>query len=150
MSDPNPIFFLRGHAKSGTNWLGRLLNLHPRIRCEGEFNFHHVWDGMDRFVNADWHAAHREPTRTVALDWLDRIRVYPAVGLGWRSNKVLLNVGSVGQPRDEDPRAAYALYDTETKQVSIRRVSYDLRATQTKIRAAGLPDVLADRLALGV
>ena len=72
MSDPNPIFFLRGHAKSGTNWLGRLLNLHPRIRCEGEFNFHHVWDGMDRFVNADWHAAHREPTRTVALDWLDR------------------------------------------------------------------------------
>ena len=66
------------------------------------------------------------------------------------ANKVLLNVGSVGQPRDEDPRAAYALYDTETKQVSIRRVSYDLRATQTKIRAAGLPDVLADRLALGV
>ena len=66
------------------------------------------------------------------------------------ASKVLMNVGSVGQPRDEDPRAAYALYDTEAKTVAIRRTSYDLRSTQAKIRAAGLPDVLADRLALGV
>lgn len=66
------------------------------------------------------------------------------------ATKVLMNVGSVGQPRDEDPRAAYALYDTDRKTIAIRRVSYDIRTTQTKIRAAGLPDVLADRLALGV
>lgn len=64
--------------------------------------------------------------------------------------KVLMNVGSVGQPRDEDPRAAYALYDTSTHQASIRRVEYDIAASQQKIREAGLPDVLADRLALGV
>jgi len=66
------------------------------------------------------------------------------------ASKVLMNVGSVGQPRDEDPRAAYAIYDTETKQASIRRVPYDIPNTQKKIRAARLPDVLADRLALGV
>ncbi len=64
--------------------------------------------------------------------------------------KVLMNVGSVGQPRDEDPRAAYAIYDTETNQASIRRVEYDIPTTQQKIRDAGLPAVLADRLALGV
>ena len=64
--------------------------------------------------------------------------------------KILVNVGSVGQPRDEDPRAAYALYDTETQELWIRRVSYDIRTTQEKIRRAGLPEVLADRLALGV
>jgi diadenosine tetraphosphatase ApaH/serine/threonine PP2A family protein phosphatase len=64
--------------------------------------------------------------------------------------KVLTNVGSVGQPRDEDPRAAYALYDTDAKQLTIGRVEYDIAACQAKIRAAGLPDVLADRLALGV
>lgn len=64
--------------------------------------------------------------------------------------KVLMNVGSVGQPRDEDPRAAYAIYDTESGDASIRRVTYDIASTQQKINAAGLPSVLANRLALGV
>ncbi|MHC4514019.1 MAG: metallophosphoesterase family protein [Planctomycetota bacterium] len=65
-------------------------------------------------------------------------------------HKVLMNVGSVGQPRDEDPRAAYAIYDTDTNQASIRRIAYDVDAAQRRIRDAGLPEVLADRLALGV
>ncbi|MGC6486228.1 MAG: metallophosphoesterase family protein [Planctomycetota bacterium] len=64
--------------------------------------------------------------------------------------KVLMNVGSVGQPRDEDPRAAYALVDTDLEIASIRRVAYDIESVQEKIRRAGLPDVLANRLALGV
>ncbi len=65
-------------------------------------------------------------------------------------DRVLFNVGSVGQPRDEDPRAAYGLVDTEAKTASIRRVPYDIAAVQQKIRAAGLPEVLAHRLALGL
>lgn len=64
--------------------------------------------------------------------------------------KVLMNVGSVGQPRDEDPRAAYAIFDTDTGEASIRRVAYDIASAQRKILAAGLPEVLANRLALGV
>ena len=64
--------------------------------------------------------------------------------------RVLLNVGSVGQPRDEDPRAAYATYDTETGVLRVLRTSYDIAAAQAKIREAGLPSVLADRLSLGV
>lgn len=64
--------------------------------------------------------------------------------------RVLMNVGSVGQPRDEDPRAAYAIYDTETGEAAIHRVAYDIRTTQSKIRVAGLPAMLADRLSLGV
>ncbi|MCA8957596.1 MAG: metallophosphoesterase family protein [Planctomycetes bacterium] len=66
------------------------------------------------------------------------------------SAKVLMNVGSVGQPRDEDPRAAYAIFDTVTGEASIRRVAYDITSAQRKILAAGLPPVLANRLALGV
>ena len=66
------------------------------------------------------------------------------------SYKVLMNVGSVGQPRDEDPRAAYAIYDVETGEASIRRVGYDISSAQRKILDAGLPEVLANRLALGV
>lgn len=64
--------------------------------------------------------------------------------------KVLMNVGSVGQPRDEDPRAAYAIFDTDTGVAHIRRVAYDVASAQRKILAAGLPEVLASRLALGV
>jgi diadenosine tetraphosphatase ApaH/serine/threonine PP2A family protein phosphatase len=64
--------------------------------------------------------------------------------------RVLVNVGSVGQPRDEDPRAAYGLVDTDEERVWVKRVAYDIPAVQRKIRAAGLPEVLANRLAIGV
>ena len=58
----------------------------------------------------------------------------------------LVNVGSVGQPRDHDPRASYALYDIEAGIVRLRRVTYDVGAAQAKILAAGLPESLAKRL----
>jgi predicted phosphodiesterase len=63
--------------------------------------------------------------------------------------KYFINVGSVGQPRDGDPRPAYALYDVTTGRVSIRRVEYDRALTQKKIIESGLPSALADRLDLG-
>ena len=63
--------------------------------------------------------------------------------------KYFINVGSVGQPRDRDWRAAYCIYDTERQVIEQRRVKYDLATTQRKILAAGLPQRLADRLALG-
>jgi len=60
-----------------------------------------------------------------------------------------VNAGSVGQPRDGDPRAAYALLDPATRHLDLRRVAYDVETTQAKIRSAGLPERLAHRLALG-
>jgi predicted phosphodiesterase len=66
------------------------------------------------------------------------------------AHRALVNVGSVGQPRDEDPRTAYAVYDTEQERVWIRRIAYDIEREATRIRAAGLPPMLADRLYLGV
>lgn len=63
--------------------------------------------------------------------------------------KYLLNPGSIGQPRDRDWRAAYGIYDPERQMVEQRRVSYDLTTAQRKIRQAGLPERLADRLAVG-
>lgn len=64
--------------------------------------------------------------------------------------KYFFNVGSVGQPRDGDTRAAYVIYDTEAHEVIYRRVAYDYTITQKKIIAAGLPERLAQRLALGM
>jgi len=58
----------------------------------------------------------------------------------------LVSVGSVGQPRDRDPRAGYALFDHDTGMVLQIRLAYDVAAAQDKIRAAGLPPILADRL----
>lgn len=61
--------------------------------------------------------------------------------------RYIINVGSVGQPRDGDPDAAYAVYDMGS--VEIKRVSYDILLTQKKMRDAGLPSPLIERLALG-
>ena len=70
-----------------------------------------------------------------------------AVTLG---KKYFVNVGSVGQPRDGDNRASYAVYDTTARQIELRRVAYDIEAAQKKVIAAGLPERLAVRLKLGV
>ncbi|MBI1787744.1 MAG: metallophosphoesterase family protein [Acidobacteria bacterium] len=61
----------------------------------------------------------------------------------------LINPGSVGQPRDMDPRAAFVLYNVDQRCVYYCRTGYDVEKTQAKIHAAGLPELLADRLALG-
>ena len=62
----------------------------------------------------------------------------------------LINPGSVGQPRDGDPRAAYAVYEPAERTVEFRRAVYDIAAAQKKILDAGLPDLLALRLEAGV
>lgn len=64
--------------------------------------------------------------------------------------RVLVNPGSVGQPRDGDPRAAYAIVDIEDRWMEWRRTEYPVEECRRKILAAGLPAVLADRLTLGI
>ena len=63
--------------------------------------------------------------------------------------KYFINVGSVGQPRDLNPLCSYVIYDPVAKTVYFRRLPYDIAAAQAKIRAAGLPERLADRLSVG-
>jgi diadenosine tetraphosphatase ApaH/serine/threonine PP2A family protein phosphatase len=66
-----------------------------------------------------------------------------------RGKKYFVNIGSVGQPRDGDPRAAYGIYDMKAGTIELRRLEYDFEKTQAKIREADLPERLANRLALG-
>jgi len=61
----------------------------------------------------------------------------------------LINPGSVGQPRDGDPRAAYGVYDAQAQAVEIYRAQYPVELAQARIRAAGLPEALAQRLMIG-
>lgn len=63
--------------------------------------------------------------------------------------KYLVNVGSVGQPRDENPLASYAIFDDVRMEVELRRVAYDIEVASSKILEAGLPSILAERLFYG-
>ncbi len=60
-----------------------------------------------------------------------------------------MNAGSVGQPRDGNPHASFGVYDTEKHLVQVRRVPYDIPSCTKKILAAGLPQILAERLWFG-
>jgi predicted phosphodiesterase len=87
-----------------------------------------------------------------------RIGVIPAVRRAHRKRVIelepetvyMINPGSVGQPRDGDPRAAYAIYDSEEKTVTLHRVEYPIQKTADAIVEAGLPDMLGLRLFHGL
>jgi diadenosine tetraphosphatase ApaH/serine/threonine PP2A family protein phosphatase len=64
-------------------------------------------------------------------------------------SKYLVNPGSVGQPRDADPRAAYAIFDSDAPRLEMYRIDYQLEKTQQKMLDAGLPEPLIRRLAAG-
>lgn len=73
---------------------------------------------------------------------VEHVRLEPA-------KKYLINAGGVGQPRDGNWRAAYCIYDVENHLVELLRVKYDIATAQKKIEKAGLPQLLAERLAIG-
>ncbi|MEK6752631.1 MAG: metallophosphoesterase family protein [Chloroflexota bacterium] len=84
-----------------------------------------------------------EKTDHVSLE-----QVKPDIAIPLRP-KLILNPGSVGQPRDRDPRAAFAIYDTEARTWTPRRAEYNIAEVQERIRSAGLPEKHAARIAEG-
>jgi predicted phosphodiesterase len=80
--------------------------------------------------------------KTTEKGFYETLNVRPGV-------QYLVNVGSVGQPRDRNPKTAYVIYDLEEQTITMRRLDYDIAETQKKIRAAGLPFRNALRLANG-
>lgn len=80
----------------------------------------------------------------------DRVQEVAADSVQIEDNcKYFINIGSVGQPRDGDWRACYVVYDTDRKLVVFRRIPYDIQKAQQKILDAGLPEMLAERIAEG-
>jgi diadenosine tetraphosphatase ApaH/serine/threonine PP2A family protein phosphatase len=80
------------------------------------------------------------------------VQRYPTTdsfALDLKGRRYVLNVGSVGQPRDGNPDASYVVYDDATDQVTHHRVRYDREKAAEKILRAGLPPVLAERLLIG-
>lgn len=139
----------------------------PEMRCEGELTAVHgsprdpIWEyivspriaaaNLDSFDSRHCLFGHTHiPVIFRADD--GRIAIVTATDdspVGIDAQRSFINPGSVGQPRDGNPHAAYLVLDTESRQVEFRRVTYDVDLTQRLMRAAGLPPRLAERLAYG-
>jgi diadenosine tetraphosphatase ApaH/serine/threonine PP2A family protein phosphatase len=136
----------------------------PLTIIEGEFTLVHgslrdpVWDYLTNATVAARHLAQQTtPYGLVGHSHVPLIfhedgrqhflRDRDVVAL--EDSRFVANPGGLGQPRDGDPRAPYALLDLESRQLTFRRVAYDLALAQAAIRDAGLPDFLADRLSVG-
>ena len=118
-----------------------------------------AWDYILRLEDARYEFE-QSPTRLCFFGHTHRQIAYESrdghvghTGSGdFRANdgaRYLVNVGSVGQPRDGDPRAAFTVYDEEQESVRFVRVEYDIQKAAKRIAEAGLPDLLAYRLLLG-
>ena len=114
----------------------------------------YVWDTRTAYASlavAETELSCNGHTHVPAVFSLDGDHVTSTLGRGVvpLTGRVLVNPGSVGQPRDRDPDAAWAVLDTEARTVEFMRTAYDVAETQRRIRARGLPGFLADRLASG-
>ena len=84
-----------------------------------------------------------EKIDTVPLTQSTKIKLDP-------NTKYLINPGSIGQPRDKNPNPSYLIFDSQKKEVTFQRFTYNFKMTQKKIRDSGLPEILASRLESGV
>ena len=166
-----------GDARISLNWtetvltaenVGFMRTLVPRIELNGSVTLAHgsprdpTWEYILNTLAARLNFAHFETpfcfvghSHIQSMFELDDLRdvvstapnrLGEAVAL---SRRAILNPGSVGQPRDRDPRAAYAIFDTQQSTWEARRKKYDIAAVQQRIRTAGLPPRHALRLAEG-
>jgi predicted phosphodiesterase len=163
-------------AAQAARWTGEQLSMPsraflmelPMMLCEGEFTLVHGslrWPEWEYLLSSEQAQAHLElqstPYGIVGHSHLPFVceeheaappQLRPTfdgdrVELGDR--RLILNPGGAGQPRDGDPRASYALYDSDARAVSYHRVAYDIEATQRAMESAGLPRWLSERLSHG-
>lgn len=150
-------------AEEERAWLGGL----PEVIVDGDFTLVHgslrdpVWEYLVSPAAAEANfALQTTPLSLVGHShlplcfredgpWIDIESLQDGQSIDLRERRLIINPGGVGQPRDGDPRAAYAVIDTETGRFEHHRVAYDIAATQRKMKVAGLPAYLIDRLAQG-
>lgn len=110
----------------------------------------------DNFIRDDYKIAVVGHTHLpLIFEWVEGIQQARVLRPDWNApiklngRRMILNPGSVGQPRDGDPRSSYAILDTEAQTWEHRRVAYPIEITQERMRARELPQRLIDRLSLG-
>lgn len=145
----------------GLEWLAALP--HGPVEHDGFTLVHGAPFDEDEYMVETWDIREAAPFLTTGVTFFGHTHIQCAFEVHRNGVRVLnqdtfkveetsaylINPGSVGQPRDGDPRAGYALYDTETRVVALRRIGYDIDQTYDRIMAAGLPEVLGLRLYRG-
>jgi len=112
-----------------------------------EYNFDRFDTPVCLVGHSHWPVAFMQPEGASGL--CVQVRAPYFQPFKFNGGKWLINPGSVGQPRDGNPKAAYVVYDLDEGSIEIRRLDYDIPKAQAKIRAVGLPERLAERLAHG-
>ena len=127
-------------ADDAVAWLAALPD--TRTVLDGRVKLVHGHpDDPDRYTYPDTFAASMLGDEDVLVLGHTHVQAYEAFDQG-----IVMNPGSVGQPRDGDPRAAYALLDLDDRTVEERRVEYDIDAVMTAVRDTDLPDRIGERL----
>ena len=170
MLDPGLVELFNPHAAAAARWTQRVMTPESLDYLNGLPFYGRI--GRHRVV----HGSPRDPIWEYILDELQAEEILVQLGARYcffghthlprifteRGEQVpeendwielpasaLVNPGSVGQPRDGNPNAAFAVVDLSRSAVRFERVAYDIATTQAKIRVAGLPEVEASRLSLG-
>jgi predicted phosphodiesterase len=129
-----------------------IVHASPRAPDQWEYIFT-LWDAEVNFSHFETEfcfVGHSHQPVMVDLDPGGNVSVVPGDFLrAEKEHRYLINVGSVGQPRDGNPAACVGILDTDTSEFRLSRVDYNVRITQEKMRKAGLPQPLADRLSEG-
>lgn len=133
---------------------GHLTLAHGSLNCPQEFNYTHTgedaWAAFNILETKLCFIGHSHIPGIFIRDITDNIRYSEESSIEIKEyNNYIINVGSVGQPRDGNPKACFCIYDTDTAVVEIKRVAYNAEETQNKIISAGLPRRLGDRLLIG-
>ena len=143
------------HAAAAIEWTRKnfetrkLASLRERIEDERMLLTHGSPRSMFEYVYPDTPAAYLENLIEERRDYI--ILGHTHIPMALQTEKGLfINPGSVGQPRDGDPRASFALLDTEGKKVEFYRVEYDIDETAEANKRAGLPEFLSERLYSGI
>ncbi len=128
--------------------------VHGNLDCPREFNYTYnsedAWRTFSILETKLCFIGHSHIPGIFIRDITDNIRYLEEASFAIEEyNNYIVNVGSVGQPRDGSPKASFCIYDTDTLIVQIKRVGYDVEETRNKIIKAGLPRYLGDRLLLG-
>ena len=169
------IRYFNPHARRAIEWTAsqiseatrKFLKERPLMRVYDDFTIVHAtpaepekWnyilsledaaENFDHFQNQVCFIGHSHVPVIIARDEQGKISVRKGNEIELQDKeKYIINIGSVGQPRDLDPRAAFAIFDAERKHYELVRVPYDVKTTQQKILQQGLPFFLAERLEKG-
>lgn len=139
------LFFLCGHPKSGTNWVSNVLNLHPKINCQGEFRFEALRRAFDSIQSHWWHVAHHEPARSAAEEcFRDSVKRIMAAAAGAKPDATWIGDRTPRCVRPFLPGAPNILVLRDPRDILVSWAHQEIREAGPVFQMHDMPRRLAD------